>query len=464
MRRPLLLSALACLALCAPALASPGQTMTFEAPRDLSDPATRESAFGEIESLGARSLRVILYWRDVAPSPDARRRPEFDLTDPAVYDWSHYDAIVDGARDRGWSVQLTVSGPVPRWATARRRDHVTRPSAKQFRAFMTAAGRHFRVQVDQWAAWNEPNHPDFLKPQYGKGKRPLSPRIYRKLFLAMWRGLRASGNGHDILLMGETAPRGTGSVVAPITFMRKALCLDRRWRKRRKCSNLPADGYAHHAYTTRIGPFFRPDGPNDVTIGVLRRLVRALDLASASGAVRREMPIYLTEFGIQTNPPDRIFGVSLRRQAEYYALSERIAYRNRRVKAFSQYLLTDDNRTARGQFGGFESGLKFADGRVKRPGYEGFRLPLAAVRGRTTVALWGRVRPAQGATTVEVLYADRGRSFRRLRTTTTDAHATFNFRTRHRQGRRYRLRWTAADGTVYTGPPIRSYSRRGKVG
>jgi hypothetical protein len=464
MRRVLLLTALACLMLSAPALASPSQSLTFEAPRDLADPAKRDAAFAELDGLGARALRVVLYWNDVAPGPNARRRPGFDPNDPTAYDWSRYDPIINGARDRGWPVHLTVSGPVPRWATARRRGHVTRPRANEFRAFMTAAGRHYRTLVDQWAIWNEPNHPRFLKPQYGRGKRPVSPGIYRRLFLAGWRGLRASGNGHDVLLMGETAPRGTGSVVAPITFLRRALCLNRAYRKRRTCSNLPADGYAHHPYTTRVGPFFRPDGPNDVTIGVLHRLVRALDRAAAAGAVRRRIPIYLTEFGIQTNPPDRIFGVSLSRQAEYYALSERLAYRNRRVRAFSQYLLTDDNRTARGQYGGFESGLRFSNGRIKRAGYEGFRLPLAAVRGSRTVTLWGRVRPATAPTSVEVLYANRGRAFRPLRAVTTDNRSSFTFRTSYRKGRRYRLRWTAPDGTVYTGPAIRSYSRRGKVG
>ena len=58
--------------------------------------------------------------------------------------------------------------------------------------------------------------------------------------------------------------------------------------------------------------------------------------------------IYLTEFGIQSKP-DPIAGVGLRGQAEYLAISERIAYANPRVVAFSQYLMVDDQpRGARG--------------------------------------------------------------------------------------------------------------------
>jgi hypothetical protein len=468
MSRVLTRLALVCvlLGVAAPAAhASSHQVMTFEAPRELGDPALRDKAFDQIASLGASSLRVILYWQDVAPSPGSARRPRFDATDPAAYDWSRYDPIFTEAARRGWSVIVTVTGPVPKWATSTKRDHVTRPSAREFQAFMTALGKHYGSQIHTWAIWNEPNHPQFLFPQYStKTHRPLSPGIYRQLFLAAWRGLRASGNGRDRMLMGETAPRGTGKDVAPLTFLRGALCLNSHYVKRRTCSNLPADGYAHHAYSTRLGPFFKPPGPNDVTIGVLNRLVRALDRAAAAGAIRRGLGIYLTEFGIQS-VPDPFYGVSLAQQAEYYAISERIAYRNPRVRSFSQYLLRDDTATCcGGRYGGFESGLEFANGRVKAPAYDGFRLPLVAMRSGNKVSLWGRVRPARSATTAEILVADRGKAFHRLRSVHTDSRGAWTLRTTYRKARRWRVRWRSSDGTTFTGPPIRSYSSRGKVG
>jgi hypothetical protein len=462
MFRHLALALLLLPALAVPAHAGSSQVMSFEAPRELRDPDLRGEAFRKIDSLGARSLRVILYWQDVAPSPRSSSKPSFDATEPAGYDWSRYDPILDEAKERGWGVILTVSGPVPRWATSSKRDNLTRPSAREFQAFMTAAGKHYQDRVSSWAVWNEPNHPDFLLPQKSRG-RDVSPGIYRQLFLAAWRGLRESGNANDRLLMGETAPRGTGRVVAPIAFLRGALCLSRSYVKRRACSNLPADGYAHHAYTTRLGPFFKPPGADDVTIGVLGRLVRALDRAGRAGAIKRGMGIYLTEFGIQS-VPDPFYGVPLTTQAEYYAISERIAYRNPRVRSFSQYLLRDDDPGAGGErYGGFESGLEYADGRIKRPAYDGFRLPLVAVRSGNRISLWGRVRPARGRTTAEIQVADRGRGFRRLRTVRTDSRATFQLRTTYRRGRRWRLRWTSGD-TTYTGPGIRSYTSSGRRG
>ena len=80
-----------------------------------------------------------------------------------------------------------------------------------------------------------------------------------------------------------------------------------------------------------------------MTIGVLSRLTRALDRATRAGAFTRrsKMPLWLTEFGIQSTP-DRYFGVSLAKQVEYRAIAERMAWSNPRVRAFSQYLLRDD--------------------------------------------------------------------------------------------------------------------------
>ncbi len=44
-----------------------------------------------------RSLRVVLYWKDVAPRPNGAR-PQLDETDPANYDWSKYDPLIDGGQ------------------------------------------------------------------------------------------------------------------------------------------------------------------------------------------------------------------------------------------------------------------------------------------------------------------------------------------------------------------------------
>src|SRR3954453_22791092 len=378
LRLPILLL-LVLLALPAVARASSTQTMTFEAPRDLLDPGRQAATLQQISDFGVHRVRALVYWRDFAPAPRSKRRPRFRAADPNAYPagaWARLDGLFDAAAARGGTVQLTLTGPVPKWATSRKRDYVTNPSPKEFQAFATAVGRRYGSRVSVWSIWNEPNHPDFLGPQIVKG-RAKSPAIYRKLYLAGQRGLRASGNGGDALLFGETAPRGTPREVAPLRFLRGALCLDKRYHRRGHCGRIQTAGYAHHAYTTIAGPRFRPPDPDDVTLGVLSRLTHALDRAGRAGAIPRGLGIYLTEFCIQSSPDP--FAVSLARQAEYLGIAEHIAYVNPRVKSFSQYLLRDakPRKGRRSQrYSGFESGGSMSSGGTK-PAYDAFRLPLA---------------------------------------------------------------------------------------
>lgn len=451
MRRFLVLCCLSLLALPSAAGASSTQTVSFEAPRDLLDPARRERSLDEIQGLGVGALRVILYWRDVAPRPRAKTPPSFNEADPAAYDWSKYDPLIDSARARGMRVLLTISGPVPRWATLSRRDQYTRPSPQRFARFAQAVGAHYRGRIGIFSIWNEPNHPDFLRPQFFRGK-PASGIWYRKLFFAGYRGLQRAGISSPKVLMGETAPVGTSRVVAPIVFLNTALCIDRRsLRLRKACRKLPAYGYAHHAYTRRQGPFYTPAGRNDVTIGSLSRLTRALRRAERLGKLRRRIPIYLTEFGIQS-VPDTLYGVSQQRQNEYRAISERIAWENPRVKWFSQYLLRDDNPRRSGprisRYPGFESGLRFANGRPKLS-LRSFAVPLAALRVGARVSLWGQARTARRAVTVTILA--NGRRYRRIR---TNSRGYFRERVPYVRGRSYRLRWNGR-----TSAPVRVYRR-----
>jgi hypothetical protein len=460
LRRLLPLTLLVALLAAVPAAhAKTGEEVTFEAPRDFFNPAKRDAAFQTIDGLGVHAIRVVLYWRDVAPDATSRVRPKVDLTDPASYDWSTYQPVLDQAHARGWTVQLTVSGPVPQWATNGAKDNVTRPRPRDFQAFMTAVSRQYPAQVSRWAIWNEPNHPQFLAPQYDSRHRPASPAIYRKLYAAALAGLKAAGDTKPVL-MGETAPMGTGKDVAPLTFLRGALCLSDSYKKHGHCPKLRVDGYAHHAYTTRQGPIFKPSGPNNVTIGALSRLTTALDRAARAGVVKQRLPVYLTEFGIQSTP-DPIYGVSLQRQAEYRSYSEWLAYKNPRIAAFSQYLLTDDapqkSKSALQRYGGFESGLRSAKGKDK-PSLAGFRLPLVVRRVHRRASLWGLVRPATGRTKIVVQVHDHGKRWKKLATVITNSRGvwTRSGGSLGRSSREWRVQWTAPDGATFTGPPTRA--------
>jgi cellulase (glycosyl hydrolase family 5) len=459
MRKFLPIICLAALCWPAAASASPRQIVTFEAPRELLSSTTRDATLTQITGFGVSHVRQLVYWRDYAPDPDSKTKPAFDASDPNAYPadkWDSLDGLIAAAKAHNVAVTLTLTGPVPKWATKSKKDNLTDPVPAEFGAFATAIGRRYGTDVSTWSIWNEPNQPQFLKPQYNRGK-PASPKLYRKLYQAAYAGLRSTpANADDTILIGETSPRGNKNVVHPLAFLRGMLCLDAKYHKSKSCGALDADGYAHHAYTTSAGPRFKPSDTDDVTIGVLSRLTTALDKAATAGALPKRLPVYLTEFGIQSTP-DKISGVSLAKQAAYLAISEHMAYVNPRIAAFSQYLLSDDPPRSDGyRYGGFESGLRSSDGKAK-PAYEGFRLPLAVEIYGASDVLWGLVRPERAVSSVTVQRRPKGGAWVTLKTLNTTSTGVYGLKTTHRSGQTYRVKWTDADGKTYTGPAVQGY-------
>jgi hypothetical protein len=454
--------ALAALALVpAAGRANPRQVTTFEAPSELLDDGTRDQTLDEIRGFGVTQIRQLVYWQSFAPKPNAKRKPSFDAANPDAYPagtWGRLDRLFAAAAARGIKVQLTLTGPVPKWATSTKKDNLTRPSKAEFAKFVKAVGARYGAQTSMWSIWNEPNQPQFLMPQYRKGK-PYSPGLYRRLYQVGVKGLKkTASNRGDTFLLGETSPRGNSKVVFPLDFFRRMLCLNSSYKKTKKCGRLDADGYAHHAYTTAKGPRFVPHDARDVTLGVLSRLERALDRAGTAGALPRGLPIYLTEFGIQSRP-DRIQGVTFPKQAAYLSIAEHMAYVNPRVRSFSQYLMSDDRprASALNKYAGFESGLRTNKGK-KKPAYKAFRLPLAVENYGRTDVLWGLVRPYRQATSVRIEVDPRGKTgWRKLADVKTTGTGVFSARATHRKGQRYRVKWTSPSGKRYAGAAIRSY-------
>lgn len=352
----------------------------------------------EFDRLGVDIVKLNLFWDEVAPG--GRRKPRgFDGANPAGYSWSNYGQVVDGIIARGMRPFLTLGGRGPRWATGNRgRRGTYRPNAREFQFFAEAAGRQF-PQVDIWSIWNEPNLYSWLSPQRRRGV-PVSPSIYRKLYLAGRRGLIASGND-DTILVGELMPRGGTDQrkVPPLQFLREMACLDRNYRqyrgraaKLRGCSRvgrIPTSGFAYHPYTLAGGPNVN-EARDDAAIGQLGRVRSTLDKLARRGKLPRRLKIWITEFGFQTRPPDP-FGTPIGRAPNLMDLSEWIAYRNARVATYAQYTLRDN--------AAWQSGLRLANGRPKGQVYEAFRMPLfVRSLGGNRVEVFGALRTASGGT------------------------------------------------------------------
>ena len=320
---------------------------------------------------------------------------------------------------------LTLAPEAPRWASEGKRPISAetvnfRPDAREFASFAGAVARRYSGSfrdlpaVHHFSIWNEPNHQQFLKPN------SESPRLYRALVAAAMPRLRDEAADGSKVLVGETAPVGRpGTVMGPLRFLRRWLCLDAAFQPlagaaaaREGCgefSKIDADGYAHHPYGPAQRVFPRRDVINLLAI---KRLGGFLDRAADAGSLPSELPIYSTEFGLQSNPPDPTVSTTLAQQAQILNEKEEFSFRYPRLRSYSQYLLYDDpprpGATPEEIWSGFQTGLRFTDGRAK-PALNAYRLPIVVTPATSGVAIWGRVRPGAGVRSVQLELRDGGR-------------------------------------------------------
>src|ERR1044072_2471469 len=86
MRRLLPLLILLALAVPSAADASPKQTVSFEAPRELLAFDDRNRTLDEIRDFGVTRVRQLVYWKSFAPKPKSKRKPKgFDAANPDSY-------------------------------------------------------------------------------------------------------------------------------------------------------------------------------------------------------------------------------------------------------------------------------------------------------------------------------------------------------------------------------------------
>ena len=127
-----------------------------------------------------------------------------------------------------------------------------------------------------------------------------------------------------------------------------------------------------------------PRSRDDVTETHLGALRRTLDAAWRAGRTARRLPLWDTEGGVQTDPPDRILGVPPAVQARFLNQIEWVLWRTPTVRSVAQYLWRDERDPQ-----AFQTGLRYADGRAK-PALAAWRLPLHLRRTRAGRSRCGR--------------------------------------------------------------------------
>jgi len=431
-------------------------------------PDVAKRSMQHMKQLGADTIRVTLLWSVVgqktrftkaeikrisgskARAAARKQTRRFRASSPKTYpqgNWDAYDNIVRIARSVGLRVYFNVTGPGPRWAHRKppRRLRALRktykPNPRQFKLFTTAAGKRYSgayadenqgktklPRVSMWSLWNEPNQAGWLSPQWerirGAGRVMVSPVLFRRLHQQGYRGLAGSGHtvSSDIILLAETAPQGSAkrqpkSPPYPKSFLRELACLKsngKKYRgraaKARSCNRfgakLRANGFAHHPYTKNVPTTTRHKNKNALTMANISELGDLLDSLSkkSGGRIPDDLPLWMTEFGFETNPPDPFNGVSLAEQARYNQLGELLAMLNPRIAAQAQFLLRDVAPVAgrdpdsKGYWFTYQSGLQFENNVLKpaglayRFGFLAFPGAVDAATGRQSFSFWGQAR------------------------------------------------------------------------
>ena len=514
----------ACLAAPAQAVASPSQESVFmDDPHVVyASPERLEQTMATLRALGVDRVRVSVYWRLIAPRPESNSRPALPAPadTPEAYpeeNWARYDRIVQSAQRHGLGLLFSITGPAPDWATGNpaRADikQTYEPSPAHFRDLVAAVGRRYSgnysppsgaapppvlpilpnppapptgpplPRVDHWSVWNEPNHPGWLTPQWKDRSVPAAAQHYRALANAARQGLEASGHGSDVLLMGETAPRGKRTKgltdgMRPLHFIRELYCVSSRFRplrgSRATARGCPADpagfadanpglfaisGWAHHPYALEAPPRRSDPGRDNAVLADTPRLTRTLDRAQRAHGRRVRLPVWFTEYGYQTDPPDPTIGVSWSTQAAWLNEADFLAYRNPRVASSAQFLLIDDAPVRRypaddpRHWGTFQSGLITQEGR-RKTAYGSYARPIHAprrVRRGRRVRVFGQLREARGASGLSARLQFRALGARKWRTvarrSTSNPRGFIQVFTRAGRSGRYRLLWKVGSRT-----------------
>ncbi len=402
-----------------------------------SDGAVRRAA-AQIQQLGADRVRITAGWSVLAPGAHSAKRPDFDATDTRSYPQEHFRALdraVRAVTAEGLDVQLDLAFWAPRWAVRRgspnRDRHRRAPDAKAFGEFAGAVARRYSGHftdpaagvvlklpaVKLYTTWNEPNFPFFLQPQWRRTKhgfRAYSPHLYRPMHEQAYAQIKAADRANRVLIGGLAAAgsshRGRGAV-APMEFLRTLACVNRRLaplrvKECRGAGVLHADGFAMHPYSVGVAPGVGARDPDDIYLADLDRLELLLSQLYHQGRTDSEWPVYVTEYGYETRPPDPHARFTPEQQARYLSWATYLAHTQPSVRMFAQFLLRDirfpRNRPGRD----YQTGLFYANGEAK-PAALSFKLPFFASAadapdGSRGLVLFGGVRPGTGRRIVRI--------------------------------------------------------------
>jgi hypothetical protein len=238
---------------------------------------------------------------------------------------------------------------------------------------------------------NEPNLNTFWEPQFGAGGLNLAARGYFDLLARTYDAVKQADPGVRVLggslsPRGADRPHGSRPTHSPTAFIRDLGTVYRASGRKRPLM----DAFAFHPYmqASRVSPAEAHPQNRSITLADYPKLVALLEEAFGGTPQRgASLPIYYTEFGVQTNvpagklrfysdyeSPERADSVGFDTQAAYYRQAIELAYCQPTVRGLFVFHTFDE-----GDLGGWQSGLYFAD-RTPKPSLAGFKRAVADLR------------------------------------------------------------------------------------
>jgi hypothetical protein len=332
---------------------------------------------GRVEASAATNatiMRLLVQWNLVAKTKPANPTDPFD---PA-YIFDDVDEAVRGAQEEDMEVMLTISG-TPGWANGGQRPSIMPTRVADLTDFARAIASRYSGRnegypfVRFWSVWNEPNLQIFLSPQFAPNGRSVAPANYAKLYAAAYAGIKA-GNPRAKVAIGETSARGSdkASGLRPTHSPGKFAELVAKANPR-----LKFDAWSHHPYP------FNPNSPPTQVVkwpNVSLASLPKFDQSLKTWFKRRSVPIWVTEYGHQTKPPDSL-GVSYETQAAYIQQSISIAASYPFVDMFIWFVFRDDQGQP------WESGLYTEGGAAKGSSPARFTTAARPLDARNAVVL-----------------------------------------------------------------------------
>ena len=207
--------------------------------------------------------------------------------------------------------------------------------------------------VRYFSIWNESNLQLFLAPQFDAKGKSVAPRNYARLAAAAYSGIKA-GNRAAKVAVGSTSSAGRDKPLAG----KSATHSPGRFAQLVAAANprLKFDAWAQHPYPVPANqkPTQKVRWPN-VTLGSFARFEKSLD----TWFKRKNVRIWITEYGHEVKSDGEPKGVSRAQQAAYAAQALALAKADPRTDMFIWFVFRDHSTSL------WQSGLRTRSGAAK---------------------------------------------------------------------------------------------------